>query len=90
MNEHTKPVPRRSILAEDPSGRCDIAAVRMTELLVKRTIEPACGGLSLWDRGLGDLVEAYVTEVSGIPSQTLTLTDLARHAGLLPSKGRAG
>jgi hypothetical protein len=72
-----------SILTQDPRGRLDIALVRAGELLVKRAVEPRVN-LPLWDGfGIGEFVEALVTERLGVPSTPLTLVDVARELGIL-------
>lgn len=80
---------RRSILSEDPRGRCDIALVRMGELLVRNAVEPACGGVRLWDGGVGELVEAYVVEQLGVPTEPVTLVEIARNVGILKPRRRS-
>jgi len=71
-----------SILHQDPRGRLDVAMVRAGELLVRRAELRV--GLPLWDGfGVGDFVEALVTERLRIPSRPLTLVDVARELGIL-------
>jgi hypothetical protein len=54
------------VLSHDPRGRCDVLVVRLGEAVCRQSLEPALGGFPLWDRGLGALVEAVVSE-SAIP-----------------------
>lgn len=78
---------RSPIFSADPRGRCDVALVRMGELVVRNGIEPAVG-LKLWDNGVNELCAAYV-EALGVPSKPVTISDLFRYAGLLPTPRRA-
>jgi hypothetical protein len=78
---------RNPIFSADPRGRCDVAVVRIGELLVRNRLEPACGGVKLWDNGLDELTAAYV-EALGVPATPLSLADLFRYAGLLPNPRR--
>ena len=71
-----------SIAKQDPRGRLDIACLRTAELLFKRYVEPVCGGIPLWDKGLGSVVEQMILD-AGVPSKPLTAVDLARAAGVL-------
>ena len=71
-----------SIAKQDPRGRLDIACLRTAELLFKRYVEPVCGGIPLWDKGLGSVVEQMILD-AGVPSKPLTAVDVARAAGLL-------
>lgn len=73
----------------DARGRLDVALVRLAEMLVKRRVEPALGGVSLWDRGLGEIVAAGVHDL-GVPAVQLTPVDMARMVGILPRKARRG
>jgi hypothetical protein len=75
------------IFNADPRGRLDVAAVRLGEMFVRNTVEPAVG-LKLWDNGADELCAAYV-EALGVPSQPVTIADLFRAAGWLPSRRRA-
>jgi hypothetical protein len=78
-----------SIAKQDPRGRLDIACLRTAELLFKRYVEPACGGIPLWDKGLGSVVEQMILD-AGVPSKPLTAVDVARAAGLLRRLNRTG
>ena len=55
--------------------------VRLGELFVKRTIEPACG-VKLWDNGLGAVVDGVVAQ-HNLP-RSITMPDVARELGILP------
>lgn len=72
----------RPALAPIPPGRCDVAVLRLTEAVVRGAVEPVCGGLPLWQLGLGEIVEVCVAR-SGIPSAPITAVGLARRLGLL-------
>lgn len=78
----------RTLRDVDPAGRVDVALLRLGEQLTRRTLEPACGGAPLWDRGLGDVVEALIEENPSIPSRAFTAVDLARAVGVLPPAKR--
>lgn len=60
--------------------------VRLGELFVKRTIEPACGGVDLWNNGLGAVVDGVVAQ-QNLP-RSITMPDVARELGILPKGGR--
>ena len=55
------------------------------EMVVRRTIEPACGGLPLWDKGLGEVV-GKVIENSGV-AKNVSALDVAHSLGLVKRKG---
>lgn len=78
-------VERHPVFNADPRGRCDVAIVRLGEMFVKNRLEPACGGVKLWDNGFDELTAAYV-EAIGIPAKPVSLADLFRYAGLLPTR----
>jgi hypothetical protein len=86
MNFAPQPV---SILDQDPRGRMDVALVRLTELFVRRTMEPALGDRPLWDRGLGAVVEQAVAD-AGIPSTPFTAVDICRALGILKKPAKRG
>lgn len=69
-------------LAPIPPGRCDVAVLRLSEAVVRGAVEPICGGLPLWQLGLGELVEVCVAR-SRIPNTPVTAVSLARRLGLL-------
>ena len=75
------------LLNEDTRGRADVALVRVSELVVRRHLEPRLG-FPVWDRGGKELVERFVTERLGVPSTPLTLVDVARELGILPREVR--
>jgi hypothetical protein len=71
-----------SILRDNPTGRMDIAIVRVAEMIVRGPMEKMCNGLPLWDFGVGRVVEAMVTQ-SGVPSKPLDAMDVAHELGLV-------
>lgn len=54
------------------------------EMVTRRAIEPACGGVQLWDKGLGDVVGAMV-EQCNLPKQISAL-DVGEALGLVKRK----
>lgn len=83
--------PQNSIMAQDPRGRLDIAAVRLAHHFMVKAHPRAA---ELWNSGLGDLVEGFVQD-AGIPARAFSAVDLARAIGLLkpapkPGKGAGG
>lgn len=70
-----------SILEQDPTGRLDIAAVRVAEVFVRGPLEKSVNGLPLWDMGLGQLVEALAVE--HLPGKPITAVAVARELGIL-------
>lgn len=57
------------------------------EMVVRRTVEPACGGLPLWEKGLGEVV-GKVIENSGL-KQHVSALDVAQELGLVKrNRGR--
>jgi hypothetical protein len=54
------------------------------EMVVRKTVEPACGGLPLWDKGLGEVV-GRIIENSGVVKQVSAL-DVAETLGLVDKK----
>lgn len=77
--------PQNSIMTQDPRGRLDIAAVRLTQHFVCKAHPKAA---ELWGMGLGDLVEGMVQD-AGIPSRAFSAVDLARALGLLKPAPKA-
>jgi hypothetical protein len=79
------PATQTPLTDQDPRGRFDVMAARAARVLVN-PIERRTG-VELWSRGLGDVVEAFISEY--IPSKAFTAVEVARNIGLLPkAKGR--
>ena len=78
------PVPGVPLVQQDPRGRFDVMAARaarhITSGIEQRT------GVQVWDKGLGDIVEAFIGEY--IPSHPFTAVEVARNIGLLPKQKR--
>lgn len=68
-----------SILAENPAGRADIAALRVTELLARRM-----NAGQLWDNGLGAIAEEFIART--VPP--VSPLDMLERVGLLPPDRR--
>lgn len=75
----------QALIAQDPRGRLDVLVARSARKIIGNIEQQA--GVPIWNKGLGDLVEAFITEY-GVPSKPYTIVDLARMCGLLPKGGR--
>lgn len=80
MNEPVRETLER-LRDADPSGRFDVLAYRFAEKFVKQ-LEPRMNNLPVWDKGLGDIVEAGIREI--FPARKFTPVDVARELGILP------
>jgi len=69
---------QQSLRDVDPRGRIDVAVFRLLEMVTKKRLEPALKNRPLWDSGLGDLVDAAITESGVFPSQPITARDVIR------------
>ena len=64
-----------SIQNADPRGRLDVAALRIFKMLVQNRLEPALGKKDLWNKGLGEFIEAGIERI-GLPSKPITPRDI--------------
>ena len=64
---------------QDPRGRFDVMAARAMRALVNPVEQRT--GVELWNRGLGDVVEAFIGEY--VPSHPFTAVEVARNLGIL-------
>jgi hypothetical protein len=74
--------PTRKPVSLDVHG----SVMKLGEMVVRNAAEKACGGLPLWDKGLGDLVEIAVAKCD-LPRE-LTVLDAARALGFAPPEAR--
>ena len=78
-------------MADNPKPRAALdlhgTITNLGEMVVRRTVEPASGGLPLWDKGLGDLVGAVVDQCN-LPKQ-ITALDVGQALGLVKKNRRA-
>jgi hypothetical protein len=72
--------PPVSLVDQDFHGRPDVACAQAARMFVGGIEQRT--GVSIWNRGLGDVVEALIVE-NGIPSEPVSAVDLARKMGIL-------
>jgi hypothetical protein len=57
------------------------------KMVVKRSLEPACGGVELWDRGLGQIVSNVIGQCK-LP-KNISALDVGQALGLVKKNRRA-
>lgn len=78
------PVPGTSLTEQDPRGRFDIMAARAARHIVNGVEQRT--GVDLWNRGLGDVLEAFIGEY--VPAHPFTAVEVARNLGILKKQKR--
>lgn len=75
-----------NLTPKKPAVALDVAGTlkNMGELVVRRAVEPALGGVKLWDKGLGDVVGEMVDQCN-LPA-SISAVDVARSLGLVKPK----
>jgi hypothetical protein len=80
------PVPGVPLVEQDPRGRFDVMAARAIRHALVNPVEQRTG-VDLWNRGLGDVVVAFIGEI--VPSKAYTAVEVARNLGILKLARRA-
>lgn len=78
------PATQQPLTEQDPRGRFDVMAARSARLIVNG-IEQRMG-VDLWNRGLGDVIEAFIGDY--VPAHPFTAVEVARNLGILKKQGR--
>ena len=74
---------KRAQVVEKPGASLDVHSTleNLGRMVVERAVEPACGGVKLWEKGLGDVVSNMIGQC-GLPKSVSAL-DVGHALGLV-------
>jgi hypothetical protein len=78
------PATPNRLIEQDPRGRFDVIAALSARKIVNGIEQRT--GVDLWNRGLGDVIEAFIGDY--VPSHPYTAVEVARNLGILKKQPR--